>query len=92
MSTNPITEMLKKLVDELSNNHQYKFHHIAKKVGMSREGLRKAINPNKEVESFKVGTLLKITTAFPITILISEGKIKAFRWDKIETQYSKKEE
>lgn len=92
MSTNPITEILTTFVNELSKKPKSKFHHIAQKVGMSREGLRKAISPDKQVESFKVRTLLNITMAFPITIHISEGKIKAFRWDKIESQYLKNEE
>jgi len=50
---------------------------------MSREGLRLALRDDKQVESFKVGTLSTITQTFPITIRISQGKCEAFPWDKI---------
>lgn len=41
--------------------------------------------PDKNVESFTVGTLLKITNEFPMTVIISRGKVEAFRWDTIQS-------
>ena len=41
--------------------------------------------PDKNVEGFTVGTLLKITNEFPITVIVSRGKVEAFRWDTIQS-------
>ena len=57
---------------------------------MSREGLRLALREDKQAGSFKVGTLLMLTSRFPITIRISPGRCDAFRWDKIESDYRQK--
>ena len=51
---------------------------------MSRRSLYNACQPDKNVESFTVGLLLKITSLFPMTILISRGKVDVFRWDTIQ--------
>ena len=85
MSINPIRDLLKQFVDELSSDHS--FTQIAHKLQMSREGLRLALRDDKQVESFKVGTLLAMSMTFPITIRISQGRCEAFRWDKIEAHY-----
>ena len=88
MTLNPISQLLNQFVNELSDKQT--FTQIAKKLGMSREGLRLALRSDKQVESFKVGTLLMLTETFPITIRISQGRCQAFRWDKIESNYRKK--
>ena len=88
MSINPIRDLLKEFIDELSSDHT--FTQIAHKLDMSREGLRLALRDDKQVESFKLGTLLTITQTFPITIRISQGRCEAFRWDKISTHYRQK--
>lgn len=88
MALNPISRLLNQFVDELSDDHT--FTQIAQQLGMSREGLRLALREEKQVTSFKVGTLLTLTDTFPITIRISQGRCQAFRWDKIESNYKKK--
>ena len=87
MTLNPISQLLNQFVDELLDDHT--FTQIAQQLGMSREGLRLALRQDKQVASFKVGTLLRLTECFPISIRISQGRCDAFRWDKIESDYRK---
>ena len=74
MKPNPITKQL----SEFAENN--KIAQIARTVGLSRRGLRACLSPDKPIESFKVGTLLKFTRAFPMTIIISSGQVTVFRW------------
>lgn len=85
---NPISQLLNQFINELLDDHT--FTQIAQQLGMSREGLRLALRQDKQVASFKVGTLLTLTQTFPITIRISQGRCQAFRWDKIESNYKNK--
>lgn len=41
------------------------------------------MSPDKDVDSFKIGLIRKISAIFPITIVISRGQIRIFRWDTI---------
>ena len=88
MTLNPISRLLNQFVDELLDDHT--FTQVAQHLGMSREGLRLALRQDKQVASFKLGTLLMLTERFPITIRISQGRCDAFRWDKIESDYRAK--
>ncbi len=58
---------------------------IATQLGMSRRNLYNACQPDQNVERFTVGTLLKITSHFPLTVIISRGKVEVFRWDTIQS-------
>ena len=48
--------------------------------GDKTHDLRACLSPDKPLESFKVGTLLKFTGAFPMTIISTKCQITLFRW------------
>ncbi len=79
MTLNPLSKLLKQFIRQF----KIKQEEIAAKLGISRRSLYTAINSDKDVDSFKVGFLRKISTIFPITIVISRGKVRIFRWDTI---------
>ena len=68
MSINPIRDLLKEFINELSSDHT--FTQIAHKLDMIVPACVYG-EDDKQVESFKVGTLLTITQTFPITIRIT---------------------
>ena len=74
---NPLSKLLSQFVQYRS--HKASKDEIATQLGMSRRSLYNACQPDKNVESFTLGTLLKITSFFPMTVLISRGKIEVFR-------------
>ena len=69
MKPNPITRQLSEFASTA------KIAQIARTVGLSRRGLRACLSPDKPLESFKVGTLLKFTAAFPMTIISIKGEV-----------------
>lgn len=79
MSLNPLSKLLKQFMRE----YKMKQEEIAATLGISRRSLYSAINPDKDVDSFKLGFLRKISTIFPMTIVISRGSVRIFRWDTI---------
>lgn len=79
----PLARLLSQFVQYRS--HQASKDEIATQLGMSRRSLYNACQPDKNVESFTVGTLLKITSLFPMTVIISRGKVEVFRWDTIQS-------
>ena len=82
MVKNPLSKVLTAVVSDYRK--WYSKSELAKKVGLSRRGLYNAMSPDKEFSSFKVGTLISISRVFPITIQISNGKVKIIRWDVIQ--------
>ena len=82
MVKNPLAKPLAALVRHSSKS--YSKAQIASKLGLSRRGLYNALSPDREFATFKASTLITITKLFPITIHISDGKVKAIRWDIIE--------
>lgn len=74
---NPISQLLISFAEEMVNATQTE---IAAKFGLSRAGLKKALDVEKPIESWRVGTLLKISQAFSITIIIHAGEVSAFCW------------
>lgn len=81
MKLNPLSKLLKQFIEKLKGHQSQE--EIATKLGISRRSLYTAMNPDKDVKSFKMGVLLNISAIFPITIVISRGKIRVFRWDTI---------
>lgn len=82
-STNTITPILTELTS------QGKKAQIARQLGLSRRTLYHCLRPDKQVESFKLGTLLKFSAVFPITIIISNGRVSAHlekRQNKVNTK------
>jgi DNA-binding XRE family transcriptional regulator len=79
MTLNPLSKLLKPFIRQF----KMKQEEMAAKLGISRRSLYSAMNPEKDVDSFKVGLLRMISTIFPITIVISRGQIRIFRWDTI---------
>ena len=79
---NPLSKLLSQFVQYRSRKASK--DEIATQLGMSRRSLYNACQADKNVESFTLGTLLKITSLFPMTVLISRGKIEVFRWDTIQ--------
>jgi DNA-binding XRE family transcriptional regulator len=79
MTLNPLSKLLKPFIRPF----KMKQKQMAAKLGISRRSLYSAMNPDKDVDSFKVGFLKKMSTIFPITIVISRGKVRFFRWDTI---------
>ena len=58
---------------------------IADQVALSRRTLIDFLRPNKEVASYKLGTLLKFTSSFyvsPLTVVISDGSLYALNEQK----------
>lgn len=86
---NPLSKLLSQFVQYRS--HKATKDEIATQLGMSRRSLYNACQPNKNVESFTLGILLKITSLFPMTVIISRGKIEVFRWDTIQSDGEWKE-
>jgi len=74
---NPISQLLISFAQEMTNQTQTQ---IAAKFGLSRAGLKKALDPNKPVESWLIGTLLKLSGAFSMTIVIYAGEVSTFHW------------
>ena len=72
MKQNPITKQLSEFT------HGAKIAQIARTVGLSRRGLRACLSPDKPLDSFKVSTVLKFTSVFPMTIIISSGQVSVF--------------
>lgn len=82
MVKNPLSKVLTAVVSDYRK--WYSKSELAKKVGLSRRGLYNAMSADKEFATFKVRTLIEITGALPITIQISNGKVKIIRWDVIQ--------
>ncbi len=80
---NPLARLLSQFVQYRSRRATK--DEIATQLGMSRRSLYNASQPDQNVERFTVGTLLKITNEFPITVIVSRGKVEAFRWDTIQS-------
>ena len=74
---NPISKLLISFAQEMTNATQTE---IAARFGLSRAGLKKALDPKKAIESWLVGTLLKVSHAFSMTIIIHAGEVSAFCW------------
>lgn len=74
---NPISELLISFATDMTNETQTE---IATRFGLSRAGLKKALDPEKPIESWLVGTLLKLSYAFSMTIIIHAGEVSAFCW------------
>ena len=81
MAINPLSKTLTALVRDYRRS--YNKSELAEKLGLSRRGLYNAMSPDKEFGTFKGSTLVSITRVFPITIQISNGKVKVIRWDVI---------
>lgn len=82
MAGNPLAKTLTALVRDY--RRWYSKRELAEKLGLSRRGLYNAMSPDKEFATFKASTLISVTKVFPITIQISDGKVKVIRWDIIE--------
>ena len=81
MAKNPLSKTLTTLVRDYRRS--YSKSKLAEKLGLSRRGLYNAMSPDKELGTFKASTLISITRGFPITIHISNGKVKVIGWDVI---------
>lgn len=81
MTHNPLSKILTTLVSQYRS--RYNKTELANKIGLSRRGLYDAIRSDKDFGTFKASTLISITAIFPVTIQISEGKVRCFRWDRI---------
>lgn len=82
MVKNPLAKPLAALVRH--SGRRYSKGQLAQKLGLSRRGLYNAMSPDKEFATFKASTLISVTKVLPITIQISDGKVKVIRWDIIE--------
>lgn len=80
---NPLAKLLGQFVQY--RGHQFSKDQIATELGMSRRSLYNTCQPDQNVERFTIGTLLKITSLFPLTVIISRGKVEVFRWDTIQS-------
>ena len=80
---NPLARLLSQFVQYRSRKATK--DEIATQLGMSRRSLYNVCQPDQNVERFTVGTLLNITDHFPLTVIISRGKVEAFRWDTIQS-------
>ena len=80
---NPLARLLSQFVQYRSRRATK--DEIAQQLGMSRRNLYNACQPGQNVERFTVGTLLKISSLFPLTVIISRGKVEVFRWDTIQS-------
>lgn len=81
MVKNPLAKTLTALVRDY--RRWYSKRELAEKLGLSRRGLYNAMSPDKEFATFKASTLISVTKV-PISIQISDGKVKVIRWDIIE--------
>ena len=79
MTTNPLSKLGKQFIREFKISQEQ----IAAKLNISRRRFHNGKYPDKDVDSFKVGLLRKMSTIFPMTIVISRGKVRIFRWDTI---------
>ena len=82
VNMNPLAKLLGQFVQYRSRKATK--DQIATQLGMSRRSLYNTCQPDKNVERFTVGRLLKITAHFPLTVIISRGKVEVFRWDTIQ--------
>ena len=76
MTRNALSKLLRQFVLRLKINQE----ELATKLGITRRSLYTAMSPDKDVDSFKIGLIRKISAIFPITIVISRGQIRIFRW------------
>ena len=75
VNMNPLAKLLGQFVQYRSRKATK--DEIATQLGISRRTLYNACQPDQNVERFTVGTLLKITSHFPLTVIISRGKKEA---------------
>lgn len=74
---NPITELLISKVNRMTAQTDVE---VSAKLGLSRAGLKKALDPDKLIGSWLVGTLLKLTHNLRVTIVIYAGSVNTFNW------------
>ena len=73
---NPLSKLLSQFVQYRSRKASK--DEIATQLGMSRRSLYNACQADKNLMRFTLGTLLKITSLFPMTVLISRYNKRRF--------------
>ena len=73
----PDHNQIAKLLTKFVRDSKTSATEIAAKLVLSRRTLYDCMRPDKDVTSYKLGTLLKFTSLFPLTIVISDGTVSA---------------
>ncbi len=72
---NPISQSVIPYAEEMTKATQTQ---TAVSFGICSQGLKKALDVEKQEKSWRVGTLLKISQAFSMTIIIHAGALFHF--------------